>query len=116
MDCKEEDDADLSDAETEYGDPADDWSESEDDDYDSWNVLNRHEQLVNILNNIEKTGITREDVNRLWWGDDDSQPRVCRAITGGAYNPCRKPRGKDADADKLRGDLLHHCNLSAQCC
>ena len=105
IDCGE-DDGNLSDAETEYGSPADDWSESEDGDYDSWDVLNGHEQLVNILNNIEKTGITREDVNRLWWGDCDNQPRICRAITGGTYNPCKRLKGKDAEADKVRGNLL----------
>ena len=63
-------------------------------------------QLVNILTTIEKTGITRDDVNQMWWGNDERCPRICLAASGGSYNPCRRARGKLPDTDKLRGDLL----------
>ena len=76
IDCGEDVEADMSDAGTDYGDPSHDWSDSEDCEWDSWDLLNGHEQLINILCTFEKTGITKNDVNRMWWGEDESCPRV----------------------------------------
>ena len=73
------DNADLSDAETEYDEPANDWSDSEDEEYDSWDALNGQEQLANVLKTMGETGITREEVNRLWWGDSDDLPSCHRS-------------------------------------
>ena len=105
IDCKEDVDADLSEAETEYDETTNGWSESEDEEYDSWDALNGQEQLANVLKTMGETGITREEVNRLWWGDDDDNPRVCRAAVSGTYNPCKR-KVKEVSSEKLRGVML----------